>query len=228
MILGGGMWLRGWLPRWAVGVAVTLTLAGAVPLARVYEKRVAGDDDGSAASRKHLAAIAWEMICDRPLFGFGAGNCHLAGEPYADQGKYRSEWYYTIHCKYLLVWIETGIVGLATFLVMMVNGIRHGLLAWRAGGPAWAPLGLALAAAVFGHMLHMAVDIFNSRTQVQMLWAVLGITAAVYRLSHEAKRPVVGVQDVARERGVRGLSREGGPPGFESRIESQGRRAHGH
>ncbi len=29
----------------------------------------------------------------------------------------------------------------------------------------------------------MAVDIFNSRTQVQMLWCVLGLTAAVYKLS---------------------------------------------
>jgi hypothetical protein len=44
-------------------------------------------------------------------------------------------------------------------------------------------VGVAVLAAVIGQMLHMAVDIFNSRTQVQMLWLMIGFAAASYRLS---------------------------------------------
>ena len=36
-------------------------------------------------------------------------------------------------------------------------------------------------------MLHMIVDIFNSRTQVQTLWALLGTVAAIRMIAmHEA------------------------------------------
>ncbi len=184
-LIGGALLMRGWLPKWTLFVAVLLAGICAYPLMRVIEKRVRGDDGGSAIARKHHAAIALEMINDQPLFGYGAGNCHLAGQKYADQGAYRSEWYYTIHCKYLLVWIETGIAGLATFLLVLFNGIRQGVLTWLRHDRLLAPIGLALAAAVVGHMLHMFVDVFNSRTQVQTLWAVLGMVAAVYELGRQ-------------------------------------------
>ncbi|MGE0757929.1 MAG: O-antigen ligase family protein [Pirellulaceae bacterium] len=184
LLFGAAMLIRGWLPRSTIYLVLVLAVIGIYPLYRVVEKRVHGDDDGSAESRKHLAAIAAEMIEDHPLFGYGAGNCHLAGERYANQGKFRSEWYYTVHCKYLLVWIETGIAGLVTFLAVLGNGLRHGWSAWTRRDRSWAPLGLGLVGALAGHMVHMSVDIFNSRTQVQMLWLVLGLAAAVWRASH--------------------------------------------
>ena len=141
------------------------------------------------------------MIEDRPLFGYGAGNCHIAGQKYADQGKWRAEWYYTIHSKYLLVWIETGVLGLVTFLAVLGTGLYQGMRAWRLKDPFLAPLGLALSAALAGHGLHLAVDVFNSRTQVQMLWVILGLLAAVRILAEESKRNsfVLRRSDVTRK-----------------------------
>ena len=187
IVIGLGMQLRGWLPKWAIALALVMAIAGAYPLAYIVQKRVMGDDEGSAESRKHLSLIAIETISKSPVFGYGAGNCHLACEPIANSGLFRSEWYYTIHCKYLLVWIETGIFGFIAFLLVLGNGLRQGLYAWAARDRLLSPLGLACAAAIAGHMVHLFVDIFNSRPQVETLWTVLGITAAIYQQSRLKK-----------------------------------------
>lgn len=144
------------------GAAVVAALLGAYPLITVVRERVLGDDNGSAESRKHLSLIALEMIQDRPWFGFGAGNCHLAALPYADQSVYRAEWYYTIHCKYLLTWVETGIGGLITFLLVLATAMMYALRTWRSEDRVLATLGLAIFASLLGSMLHMVVDLFNS------------------------------------------------------------------
>ena len=182
-VIGFAALTRGWLPRQAIIATLVLGLISIVPLISVIRGRVLGDDGGSAIARKHLTVIAIEMIKSRPLFGYGAGNCHLAGKQFADTADYRAEWYYTIHCKYLLTWIETGVFGFLAFLCVIGNGVRQGWKTWLSKKHALAPIGLALAIAIIGHMIHMLVDIFNSRTQVQMLWLMLGLTAATYRLS---------------------------------------------
>ncbi len=182
-VIGFAAFTRGWLPKQAITAAVVLALICAVPLAVVIQKRVLGDDGGSAVARKHLTVIAINMIKERPLLGYGAGNCHLAGIPFANTADYRAEWYYTIHCKYLLTWIETGIFGFVSFLCIVGAGIRYGWKAWLINNRRYAPIGLAIAFAIVGHAVHMLVDIFNSRTQVQMLWLFLGLAAATYRLA---------------------------------------------
>lgn len=178
-IMGAACLKRGWLPKKVLLLAGVVALLGVIPLKNVVEKRLQGNDNGSAEARLHLASIASEMIADQPWFGFGAGNCHVAGTRYADQAKYRSLWYYTVHCKYLLVWIETGVIGLLAFLLVLGNGLLNGVRTWILKDRFLAPIGLALAVAIFGNMLHMLVDVFNSRTQVQVLWLILGLAAAV-------------------------------------------------
>ncbi len=192
LILGTAMYVRGWLPRWTLGAVVLATLLGAYPLLGIVRNRVLGDDNGSAESRKHLSLIAMEMIQDRPLFGFGAGNCHVAALPYANQGIYRAEWYYTIHCKYLLTWVETGLGGFVCFLLILATAIFYSLRAWSSQDRVLAALGLAIFASLLGSMVHMVVDLFNSRAQVQLLWVFIGLAAALYRvtcLTEERNKP---------------------------------------
>lgn len=182
-IIGVGMLSRGWLPKWTIAIAAFYCALSLYPLFLVYQKRIQFGDGGSASGRVYLSKIALETISESPLIGFGAGNCHLATQTVADQAKYRALWYYTIHCKYLLVWIETGIIGLLAFLAILGNGLRYGISAWRTRDPALSVLALGLIAALAGHMVHMLVDIFNSLAQVQMLWFVLGLAAATYKLA---------------------------------------------
>ena len=183
VIIGVGMLSRGWLPKWTLPMAVLMGVMSLYPMYIIYKKRIENGDGESAIARKHLSLIALEVIAKKPIFGHGSGNCHLAALDTANQGAFRAEWYFTIHCKYLLVWIETGVIGLVAFLGVIATGYRYGIAAWRTRDPALSPLGLALFAALAGHSVHMLVDVFNSRTQVQMLWCVLGLSAAVYQIS---------------------------------------------
>lgn len=206
-VLGMSMLSRGWLSRQVIIAAVVLALVATVPLVNVVRKRILAGDDGSAGARKHLTAIAIETIRDRPLLGYGAGNCHLACMANASVSLYRAEWYYTIHCKYLLVWIETGIFGLLAFLCVLGNGIRQGIGVWLARDRFLAPIGLTLSLSILGHMTHMLVDIFNSRSQTQMLWIVLGVTAATFQIAKRSL-PAKPAPIITREmmRGIRHAS----------------------
>ena len=183
LVVGVGMLVRGWLPSWTFGLALFGILTAVIPIAQIVQNRIVKGDEGSADSRTHLSAIAFKTIEQNPIFGYGAGNCHLACMEVANSSEFRSEWYFTIHCKYLLVWIETGILGLLAFLAVLLNGLRYGLVAWVQSRPKLSPLGLGCAAAIVGHMIHMIVDIFNSRAEVQTLWVVIGVSASIYRLS---------------------------------------------
>jgi O-antigen ligase len=187
-VIGIGLLSRGWLPKWAIQGALIGSVLAAIPLLYVVQKRVLGDDEGSAESRKHLSLIALATIQKSPILGHGAGNCHLACAPEAESVDFRSEWYFTVHSKYLLVCVETGLIGLVSFLWMLCNALRYGLGAWFYGNRPLAILGVALFAAILGHMTHLAVDVFNSRPLIQTLWSVMGIAAAAYRLSLAPQR----------------------------------------
>jgi O-antigen ligase len=185
VIIAVGLVSRGWLPKWTIAVAMLITVTSIFPLIALYDNRIKEGDGDSAASRGNLSLIAMDAISERPLLGYGAGNCHLATQKFASQSFYRGEWFYTTHNKYLLVWVETGIVGLIAFALVLGNGFGQALNVWRKRDPALSALALAFVAALAGQMLHMAVDIFNSRAQVQILWCTLGLVAAIYQISNQ-------------------------------------------
>jgi O-antigen ligase len=185
-VVGFGMLSRGWLPRWTLSMAIVGILVAAIPLVSVIQKRIVEGDEGSAESRVHLSMIALATIEKNPIFGNGAGNCHIACLKSANSPPYRSEWYFTIHCKYLVVWVETGLLGLLSFLLALGNGVRYGFVVWKRRSRLLSPLGLGCVAAVLGHSVHMFVDVFNSRPLVQILWALFGLMACLYQQTQAA------------------------------------------
>lgn len=147
-------------------------------------ERIFGDDNGSAQSRISLMQISALIISDHP-FGVGANNWAVAGQHYADRTNFREEWFYTVHNKYLLVLTEVGLVGLLAFTAFILTTIRSG---WRTIGRSnrlLTPIALGLTAGICGQQIHMMGEIFNSRSQVQLLllaaaliFAIDNITAA--------------------------------------------------
>ena len=176
---------RGWFPVRLIALGCLLGAIGIVPLIGVIQNRVNREDNGSAEARIHLSQIAFESIKEHPLFGVGGGNCHLVGMKYANQGEYRALWYFTVHCKYLLVWLENGLFGLIAFLCIFAAGIRDSYSVWRTRHRFFAPLGIGIMVAILGYMLHMVVDIFNSRPQVHSMWALLALVAAMRMIAKE-------------------------------------------
>ena len=118
------------------------------------------------------------VIEANPVLGVGANNYAVWFEQYIgpelDAQRIR-----TVHNKYLLVWAETGIVGLVAFLGFLLSAIYWGWRGWQLRDRLLSPLALGLAVAIAGQMIHMFVDIFHSRPQVQALWLVVALIIAV-------------------------------------------------
>ncbi|MCA9263673.1 MAG: O-antigen ligase family protein [Planctomycetales bacterium] len=191
-VVGWYTWRRGWLPRTAVIGTLIVALVAIVPLSIVVKSRVAEGDDGSAVARLHHSRIALRVIADHPWIGVGSGNCHVVGQRYANQSPFRSEWYYTVHNKYLLVWVETGIVGMGAFVAYLASTIWSGWRGWQVRHRQLSPLALALAGSILGQSVHMAVDIFNQRPNSQMLMCIAGVTVGVATAARCARHVAAG------------------------------------
>jgi putative inorganic carbon (HCO3(-)) transporter len=192
-----------WYWRWIslripLALAVVLLIVGGI-FHSAIANRVFGEDEGSAHARIPLIQMALQIIADHPQLGVGVNNCALVAAKYARKGSFREEWFYTIHDKYLLVGVETGLVGLAAFLWFLLATLWAGWRGWRRQDPLLSPIALGLAAAVLGQMVHMTVDVFNSRPQVQTLWLCAALAAAICHME-PARRGGDGCARVSRPR----------------------------
>jgi O-antigen ligase len=124
------------------------------------------------------------MIADKPVLGVGANNFALLINNYTTS-EFAGEWLYVVHNKYLLIWAEAGIAGLLTFIWFLFATFGRGWRCWKLNDPILSPLSLGLALAVLGIMIHMLVDTFNSRSDIQLLWLVAGLISATYAMSLE-------------------------------------------
>jgi O-antigen ligase len=150
----------------------------ALPVGGIVSERVTTNDRGSAASRIPMARLAFEMIGDRPLLGVGVNNVGVELRNYAGP-QFTRQFIYTIHNKYLLVASEAGIPALLAFLWFLGATAARGARCLRSPDPLVAGLAVGLLGGFVGHLLNMTVDIFASRPQVQALWFVAGLLAAL-------------------------------------------------
>lgn len=176
------MCLRGWLPlRLPIAMGFVAVLLAGLLQGQISD-RIFGDDKGSAEGRLPLFRMAWQMICDHPITGVGANNCAASAGPYAARYEMRGEWFWTIHNRYLLEWVETGIVGLSLMLWFLFSTLWNGWVGWWRSDRLLSPIALAITLAIAGQMIHMAVDVFNSRPQIQTLWECAALLASIRRI----------------------------------------------
>jgi putative inorganic carbon (hco3(-)) transporter len=177
---------RGWLPLPYFLLIAGVFLLALLPFHDVIAERVTGSDEGSAQSRFPLMQLAWNVIKDHPLTGVGTNNFAVVLPQYVTP-QFSSDWIYTVHNKYLLVWAEVGLGGLIAFVWFLVETLRKGWACVKSADPLIAPIALGFTAAVVGQMAHMFFDIFHSRPQVQSLWIVAGVITAMYGITQEER-----------------------------------------
>jgi putative inorganic carbon (hco3(-)) transporter len=83
------------------------------------------DETGSREARQTVMGEAWQVFLERPLTGVGAGQFKNYNPPW------RRERWREAHDVWLQVASETGIVGLAVFLFIVVRGFGAALAARR-------------------------------------------------------------------------------------------------
>jgi O-antigen ligase len=128
-----------------------------------------------------MAKLAREMIESRPLLGVGLNNVGVNIVDYAGP-EFTGQFVYTIHDKYLLVAAESGLAAMVAFIWFLVVTIIRAVRCLRSFDPFIAWVAAGLLAGIVAQMVHMTVDIFASRAQVQALWLVAALVAATAAL----------------------------------------------
>ncbi len=173
---------RKWL-RWQY-VVLLLTVLGilVVLFHGPILHRLMEDDQGAAYSRIPLNILAINMITAHPVVGIGINNFMVVANHYLTPEIY-GLWLAPVHNKYLLVWSETGTIGILSFILFYLAVSKEAWQCYKSGSPIFSPLGAALVAGLCGYASHMMVDRFGSRTVLQLLWVIAAIAFSMNRLS---------------------------------------------
>jgi len=145
-------------------------------------RRLLGDDGGAGANRVTLNIIALDMIKSHPWIGIGINNFMAVVQDYLTPESFRA-WLGPVHNKYLLVWSETGSIGIIMFIwfyLAIARGIWKG---FKTDHPLFSRLGAALLAGLCGFAVHMLASPFRSRSELLLLWLTAAISISMNRLS---------------------------------------------
>lgn len=171
-------WRRGWISLTMPTILLLVSVGVAITFQDAIVARLFGNDEGSAASRLPLIDLAFRIIRDHPFLGIGTNNFAALIRSY-DTPDFGNAWLYVVHNKYLLIWAEMGLLGLAAFLGFLMLMIYRGWRAAVTNDHFLAPLAIAFSTAIAGHMFHMLFDVFNGRTQIQLLWLCAAIITVI-------------------------------------------------
>lgn len=167
---------RGWLA--AAGAAAVSALAFAASgfvRRRVLVELDPQDPRNTINLRQALWRTSLNMLEHRPLFGGGLNGFQAAIQPYKSGG-YGENLIYP-HNLVLNFWSETGLIGLAGFVLVLVQAlraVRRGL----AAGPWPRAVAVGTLGAVLAVLVHGLVDAPYFKNDLALaFWAILGVQA---------------------------------------------------
>lgn len=182
LLLGYLLWRQGWLslkvPMAFVILALTLVLIFNGP---ILERMFGDAADQAAAARSPLNIIATRMIWDHILLGVGANN-FAANLRWYVTSEFTGEWIRTVHNQYLLVWAETGIIGLTAYLWFLFSTILQGWKVWLTKDRILSPLALGFTTSLIAALIHMTGEKYHARIQLDLVWLMAGLVTATYRI----------------------------------------------
>lgn len=193
-------WLLPRLPRfWRVWAFPALlgSLAAIILLAVLFVEPVrdrvlsifADRKDSSNNFRLNVWAAVLEMIQDRPIIGIGPGNSAFNSiYPLYQRPNFSALSAYSI---FLEIAVETGIIGFATFIWLLLVLLQQGWLQiqrLQKQGSREIFWLIAAIAAIMGLLAHGLVDTVWYRPQVNTLWwFMVAIVASYYRPSRRTQ-----------------------------------------
>jgi len=143
----------------------------------------------------HVRKIVWQesldMLYDRPIFGAGLAGYQTALEPY-HEAKHIEIFMYP-HNFLLNFWSETGIIGLAGFLVVVWTVFAVAIGLYRDRKDEWLPAGII--AAMIAILVHGLVDVPYLKNDISFLfWIVVGLAESMRRQALEGNRRSDGLE----------------------------------
>ncbi len=174
--------------RWSLAAValVPLVAAGAWFRTTPYAERFAelargeGSAYGSAQSRLELWRAGWDMFCDHPLWGVGAGNFAAQVGNYVSDSALAK---YAAHSHVVTVATETGALGLALWLAVFLGGTGVAIRGWwQASDRPQAAACAGVAAALLAYLVTGCfITRHDSALAFALVGAALGLTPPAHR-----------------------------------------------
>jgi putative inorganic carbon (HCO3(-)) transporter len=135
------------------------------------------DPNNTFLSRTHLWGATLQMLRDHPIFGAGMFGFARGIQPYRG-GVYEENLIYP-HNLFLNFWTETGLLGLAGFLWLLVQTFRTSWPGWVSGPVVWRPIQLGIVLAMVAVIVHGQVDVPYFKNDLALeFWTLLGVSWA--------------------------------------------------
>jgi O-antigen ligase len=169
------------LTRAGLAIAVIITAGVAIVLGtpNPIRTRILEHDYGSAVGRVSHVQVAVRMIRDHPFFGHGMNNYVEAARAYDTTPEHIvSLWNAPVHNQFLFVAAETGLIGLAAMLALLLKIMWSLRSAIRSPDPLLACTGLGLLLGLVAFMVHAQVD-YSHWPRFYTLWLVLGLAVSL-------------------------------------------------
>lgn len=158
---------------------LAVTLLGKFNL--VFKNRIASlGQDPSAQSRLVVWRQACNIIVNRPITGVGLANYDYGLAAFNNP----SFLAVPAHNNYLQVWAETGILGLAALLMIILQGMRISFKTYKSKDVVISNLGLCFILMWVWFSIQGIFDtnIFDDKVSM-LFWILAGVNAAVYKIS---------------------------------------------
>jgi O-antigen ligase len=157
-----------------VGAAMTRVPAMA---SRLEHEINLSDPHNTLVSRLNLWQVTLNMLRDHPIFGTGLYGFARSIQPYRG-GIYEEHLIYP-HNLFLNFWTETGLLGLAAFLWLLVRASRVAWRGWKSGPVAWRAMQLGIVLAMVAMVVHGMVDVPYFKNDLALeLWTFWGLAWA--------------------------------------------------
>jgi O-antigen ligase len=153
---------------------ITLVVIAGIPILqhRLKERF----QDPSAQNRIPLMKLAFEIGAKNPLFGIGINNYRFEMKNYINESTIEIPWIAVVHNQYLLLWAETGIIGVIGFISMIALTLIKGIEVSKVKSHIKV-LSCTLVAAMVGHVTQ---SLFDSFRETWLLWGIMGIISGLH------------------------------------------------
>ena len=149
----------------AIGVLVAVAAMGAVFYQQIFEILGRSSD---ASGRFYIWEQVWLLVTEKPILGWGWTGYWIPGvEPWEGLAVINGVPMYQAHNAYLDVLVQLGVIGLALFLAMLMQGfIRN----WRVAVRHTSPLYLY---PLFVLLVILGQSLTESRLIIEISWILL-------------------------------------------------------
>jgi O-antigen ligase len=143
--------------------------------------RWTADDNGSADARGPLAQIAFNMIRVNPIVGVGLNQFGVVLFDYVEADQF-SAWLHIVHNDWLLVWSETGTIGIIFYVGFWLATIIQAVRLVRGSHPVYAVVATGMLASLLGTSVFMMVERYSWRILLELVWVEAAVLTAMVRL----------------------------------------------